>query len=223
VPLAAVLRRQLRQFLVIVADILGQGLELLQLQVQQPVVAEVVDLTQLQQVDVAPRVQPRGLEVADQVHVRDPRVVDEGAPASAVDPVVAHRRQPAVRVRFIGEVIGVLLVVGDVAAAGLPLAVPGVEIAPEYLVVQATPADVARRVGEVVVRRQVHVDRGADVHATAAVGAEGREQEARAAAIINGKAQPRQVQQGHVPGPQGGAARDADPAVDIQFQLPRVQ
>ncbi len=85
---------------------------------------------------------------------------------------MANVGEPAVSIGFVREVLGILIVVADVATTNVPFAVERVEIATLHIVINAPLAYVTWAVEKIVIWGQVQVDGYADVHAAAAVRAE---------------------------------------------------
>ena len=59
----------LRQFSKVRANITGQRLELLSLNIDQPALAQIIELSELQEVDIAAHVEARGFQIANQIDI----------------------------------------------------------------------------------------------------------------------------------------------------------
>src|SRR5690606_38425018 len=148
-------------------------------------------------------------------------VVEVGAVADVLKfgrqaPVAVEAGQ--VRPRAEAAVAAGQVVVGQPGAVEGTAAVFGqvAELAAQH---QAAPGQVTRGQGGVVVRRQVQVDRLLVVEAVAVVVADLRPEQAGAAAVVGGKADPRRPQHRHLADAQGGVARRAHAFLAVDFDV----
>ncbi len=120
--------------------------------------------------------------------------------------------------RFVvGQVVVVHVIAGQPAAA---LRIQPAEFAAEH---DATLAHVTRVERGIVVRREVQVDRLAPVEAIAAGNGDRGVQQAGAAALIDRKHQPRDVQHRHLADAQGRIVRNAHAFFGIDVDAPGAQ
>ena len=145
------------QLLVIVADVIGETLKLLRLYRDQPVGAQIIDLSQLHQCGLALGAQGAVVQIPHVVRVAHLVVVDGGAPARSELPSLLNPDQPARAILGI-DLVPVFVVGADVLAIDFPHANVGVE-PPTLPLMQQTPlANKPRRIGGVVVGGEVEIN-----------------------------------------------------------------
>ncbi len=146
------------QLLVIVADVIGETLKLLCLYRDQPVRAQIIDLSQLHQCRLALGAQGAVVQIPHVVRVAYLVVIDGGAPAGPELPPLLNPDQPARAILGI-DLIPVFVVGADVLAVDFPHADVGVEPSALSLVQKTPLANKPRRIGSVVVGGEVEINR----------------------------------------------------------------